>query len=164
MKKYLAAMLVSGIMMLPFYALSEGMVLMVELPEDAQMVENIAFEDGDFIQTYQLNEGVKVQILRYESLGMTLEEMAYGEWAGYKHSEKMAITEIDGYPAEGIRLEYEEEGNKLTVYLLMMDVQGQKLIFQAMFGGEMDAQQMDESMNAWINTMTIHNPEEMEVG
>lgn len=32
-------------------------VLLVQLPEDAQMVENVAFDDGDFIQTYQLSGG-----------------------------------------------------------------------------------------------------------
>ena len=29
-------------------------VLLVQLPEDAQMVENVAFDDGDFIQTLSL--------------------------------------------------------------------------------------------------------------
>lgn len=33
----------------------EAPVLLVQLPEDAQMVENVAFDDGDFVQTYQLN-------------------------------------------------------------------------------------------------------------
>ena len=40
-------------------------VMLVKLPEDAQMVENVAFDDGDFVQTYQLNGGAYVQLLRY---------------------------------------------------------------------------------------------------
>ena len=43
----------------------EAPVLLVQLPEDAQMVENVAFDDGDFVQTYQLNGGAYVQLLRY---------------------------------------------------------------------------------------------------
>ena len=39
-------------------------VMLVKLPEDAQMVENVAFDDGDFIQTYQLSGGAYVQLLR----------------------------------------------------------------------------------------------------
>ena len=35
-------------------------VMLVKLPEDAQMVENVAFDDGDFIQTYQLSGGAYV--------------------------------------------------------------------------------------------------------
>ena len=48
-------------------------VLLVQLPEDAQMVENVAFDDGDFIQTYQLSGGAYVQLLRYMQSDVTID-------------------------------------------------------------------------------------------
>ena len=48
-------------------------VMLVKLPEDAQMVENVAFDDGDFIQTYQLSGGAYVQLLRYAQGDVTLD-------------------------------------------------------------------------------------------
>ena len=71
MKKGFFALLLA-VCMLPALALATGSVLMVELPQDAQMVENVEFDDGDFIQTYQLSGGARVQLLRYASFDMTL--------------------------------------------------------------------------------------------
>ena len=53
-------------------------VLLVQLPEDAQMVENVAFDDGDFIQTYQLSGGAYVQLLRYMQSDVTIDGLVAG--------------------------------------------------------------------------------------
>lgn len=57
-------------------------VLLVQLPEDAQMVENVAFDDGDFIQTYQLSGGAYVQLLRYMQSDVTIDGLVAGDWPG----------------------------------------------------------------------------------
>ena len=72
-KKLLGALLLGAALLLPALALADGPVLLVELPEDAVMVENVTFEDGDFIQSYQLAGGSQVQLLRYARFDMTLE-------------------------------------------------------------------------------------------
>lgn len=59
---------------------SSRAVLLVQLPEDAQMIENVEFEDGDFIQTYQLSGGAHVQLLRYAGFDMTLDELVQSDW------------------------------------------------------------------------------------
>ena len=69
MRKMFAVML-AVLLLMPALALAQGSVLMVELPQDAQMVENVAFDDGDFIQTYQLAGGASVQLLRYAAFDM----------------------------------------------------------------------------------------------
>ena len=46
-KKLLGALLLGAALLLPALALADGPVLLVELPEDAVMVENVTFEDGD---------------------------------------------------------------------------------------------------------------------
>ena len=56
MKKRMIVLL-ALLMMMPAMALGQNAALLVELEQDAQMIENIAFEDGDFIQTYQLSGG-----------------------------------------------------------------------------------------------------------
>ena len=51
LKTALSALL---LFVLPALALAEAPVLLAQLPESAQMVENVEFEGGDFIQTAQL--------------------------------------------------------------------------------------------------------------
>lgn len=57
-------------------------VLLVQLPEDAQMVENVAFDDAIFIQTYQHSGGAYVQLLRYMQSDVTIDGLVAGDWAG----------------------------------------------------------------------------------
>lgn len=73
-------------------------VLLVQLPEDAQMIENIEFEDGDFIQTYQLSGGARVQLLRYADFDMTLEELVQSEWTGATDVSAVDISSISAIP------------------------------------------------------------------
>ena len=65
-------------------------VMLVKLPEDAQMVENVAFDDGDFIQTYQLSGGAYVQLLRYAQGDVTLDGIVAGDWPGATDIQSMA--------------------------------------------------------------------------
>jgi len=99
MKRFFAAL----VLMLALPALAAASVLMVELPEDAQMVENVAFDDGDFIQTYQLSGGASVQLVRYASFEMTLGELFASEWVGATDVRELGVSEIGGCPAQGLR-------------------------------------------------------------
>ena len=72
----------------------EAPVLLVQLPEDAQMVENVAFDDGDFVQTYQLNGGAYVQLLRYGDMSMSIGDLVAGDWAGATSVQDMELSSL----------------------------------------------------------------------
>ena len=72
----------------------EAPVLLVQLPEDAQMVENVAFDDGDFVQTYQLNGGAYVQLLRYGDMSMSISDLVAGDWAGATSVQDMELKSL----------------------------------------------------------------------
>ena len=57
MKKGAALLL---LLLLPVIALAEGPVLTTSLPENVQLIENVEFEDGDFIRTYRMEDGATV--------------------------------------------------------------------------------------------------------
>ena len=108
--------------------------------QDAQMVENVAFDDGDFIQTYQLAGGAQVQLLRYAAFDMTLGDLFASEWVGATDVRELDIAQVGGYPAQGLRFAYQEEGQQaLDVALVVIDA-GQTLVFSAVFpAGAADA-------------------------
>lgn len=168
MKKMAIGLMLALALLLGANALAEGPVLMVELPENAVMVENFEFEDGDFVQTYQIPGGITVQILRYAAFDMTLEELTEGEWAGYTTAEKLDMDQIDGYPAKGMHLTYVQDGEggkrEMSVYTMMLEVQEQKLIFQAVFPKSVGDAQIEADMHMWMDSMTVSGAEDREVG
>ena len=151
MKKLFAALL-AALLLVPALSLAQGSVLMVELPEDAQMVENVAFDDGDFIQTYQLAGGASVQLLRYAAFDMTLGELFASEWVGATDVHELSLTEVSGYPAQGLRFSYQEEGQAaLDVTLVVVDA-GETLVLSAVFPAGTADEQLD-SMLSSLNVM-----------
>ena len=76
-------------------------VMLVKLPEDAQMVENVAFDDGDFVQTYQLSGGAYVQLLRYAQGDVTLDGIVAGDWPGATDIQSMALETSRRLRGEG---------------------------------------------------------------
>lgn len=160
MKKFAAALL--GLTLLSAGAMAEGPVLRADLPESAQRIESVAFENGDFIETYQLEGGATVQMLRYAEFDMTLDELIEGEWTGYTGKETLELSDVDGCPAQGVHLTADEEGRKLDVYVVLIDAQGQTLIFQTVFAdqSEDDARQVQE----WLDSMRVMEEELAENG
>lgn len=77
-------------------------VLLVQLPEDAQMVENVAFDDGDFIQTYQLSGGAYVQLLRYMQSDVTIDGLVAGDWPGATNVQALDLKTVGGCAAQGV--------------------------------------------------------------
>ena len=122
MKRMFACLL--ALLVLPALALSEGPVLLLELPQDAQMVENVQFDDGDFIQTCQLSGGARVQLVRYGAFDMTLDELVASEWVGCTNAQDLALGSVGGYPASGLRLHDQEDGQDALDVDLTLDGDG----------------------------------------
>ena len=154
MKKWMA-MLLTMVLMLPVMAMAQGAVLLVELEQDAQLVENVAFDDGDFIRTYQLGSGAQVQLLRYASFDMTLGDLFASEWLGATDVRELGVKEIAGYAVQGLRFAYQEEGQQaLDVTLIVVDA-GETLVFTAVYPQALGAEQIDASVQAMIDSMTV---------
>ena len=158
--KKLFAVLLAAVLLVPALAFAQGSVLMVELPEDAQMVENVAFDDGDFIQTYQLAGGAQVQLVRYAAFDMTLGELFASEWVGATDVRELNIAEVGGYPAQGLRFSYQTEGQAaLDVTLVVVDA-GETLVMSAVFpAGTADAQ-----LEAMLGSLSVMNEEAAPAG
>ncbi len=154
MKKFFATLLVL-MLMIPVLAFAENATLLVELEQGAQMVENVAFEDGDFIQTYQLSGGARVQLLRYASFDMTLGDLFASEWVGATDVRELGVSEIGGCPAQGLRFAYQEEGQEaLDVTLVVVDA-GQTLVFTAVYPQALGTVQIDAQVQAMIASMSV---------
>lgn len=153
MKKVFAVLL--ALMLLTGAALAEGHVLLVELEENAQLVENVAFDDGDFIQTYQLGGGAQVQLVRYASFDMTLGDLIASEWVGATDVRELGVSEIGGYPAQGLRFAYLQEGqDALDVTLVVVDT-GETLVFTAVYPQALGMEQIDAQVQAMLSSMNV---------
>ena len=164
--KKMCALLLGLMLLLPAFALADGAVLMVELPQDAQMVENVEFDDGDFIQTYQLSGGANVQLLRYASFDMTLGDLIASEWVGCTDVRELGVSEIGGCEAEGLRFAYQEDGQAaLDVTLALVKADGAVLVFEAVFPQELGDAQIDATVQAMLDSMSVLTQDEnAEVG
>ena len=145
----------------------DGPLLLVNLPEDMRMVENVAFDDGDFVQTYQLSGGAYVQLLRYSDFDMSLNDLIFSEWASATDVQTLDGLKIGGLPAEGVRLNSAEEGfEPLRVTLVMVKVDSSTLVYQAVYPQKLGEEQIDASVQAMISSMDVLNggTEQPEVG
>ena len=166
MKRMFACLLV--LLVLPALALSEGPVLLLELPQDAQMVENVQFDDGDFIQTYQLSGGARVQLLRYGAFDMTLDELVASEWVGCTNAQDLSLGSVGGYPASGLRLHDQEDGqDALDVTVVLVDAGEATLVFEAVFPQALGDAQIRALVYGMIDSMDVQGgaaPSGVEVG
>ena len=154
MKRMFACLL--ALLVLPALALSEGPVLLLELPQDAQMVENVQFDDGDFIQTYQLSGGARVQLLRYGAFDMTLDELVASEWVGCTNAQDLALGSVGGYPASGLRLHDQEDGqDALDVTVVLVDAGEATLVFEAVFPQALGDAQIRALVDGMIDSMDV---------
>lgn len=168
MKRFLTVLLVLALL-LPALALADGPLLLVELPETAQLVEDVQFDDGDFIQTYQLDGGATVQLLRYAAFGMTLDELAEGEWTGYTALRALPLELVGAWPAQGLRLDWAQEDEAIDVTLVLVEADGQTLLLQAAFPQEMGKEAIDAAVQAMLDSLDVFTDgapvaDEAEVG
>lgn len=154
MKKWFAALLALAVM-IPALACAQGAVLMVELEDNAQMVENIAFDDGDFIQTYQLSGGATAQLVRYASFDMTLGDLIASEWIGATDVYDLGLSEISGYPAQGLRFAYQESGQEALDVTLVVVQAEETLVFTAVYPQALGAAQIDAQVQAMLASMAV---------
>jgi len=153
--KKLFAVLIALMLLIPVMASAENAVLLVELEQNAQLVENVAFEDGDFIQTYQLSGGAQVQLVRYASFEMTLGDLFASEWIGATDVRELSVSEIDGHPAQGLRFAYQQEGqDALDVTLVVVDA-GETLVFTAVYPQALGTTQIDAAVEAMLASMSV---------
>ena len=124
-------------------------VMLVKLPEDAQMVENVAFDDGDFIQTYQLSGGAYVQLLRYAQGDVTLDGIVAGDWPGATDIQSMALETVGGYAAEGLMLSVEPEDEEaVRVALVLVSADRCALVYQAVYPQRLGDDQIDDAFES----------------
>ncbi|MBP3657190.1 MAG: hypothetical protein J6K32_10905 [Clostridia bacterium] len=157
MKRMMIA-LMALLLLLPALALADGPVLLVELPEDAQMVEDVSFDDGDYIQTYQFS-GVQVQLIRYGAFSMTIEELAASDWAGAKSVTPMELTEVSGYPASGVQIMHEEAAAEpVEVTLVLVSADGYTLVYSVIIP-ESAGDGVREQTDAMLDALQVFDPE-----
>ncbi len=169
--KRMIAMLLALLLATPALAsptLASASVLMLELPQDAQMVENVEFDDGDFIQTYQLSGGASVQLLRYATMDLTLGDLIASEWIGCTDVRELSLGEVDGCAAEGLRFAYQEDGQEaLEVALIVVSAPDGKLVWQAVYPAALGEGQIDADVQAMIDSLGVMGEEtaaEADVG
>lgn len=172
MKKWMILLL--ALLLMPVMALADGPVLLVELGEEAQMVENVEFEDGEFIQTYQLGNGVTVQLLRYMDFEMSMDELIASDWPDNCGVKMEEMTEISGYPASHAHIwqtldesgypvkaqedeSPEQEQQMMEIDLVMVTVGNATLIYQDSY---MAGQRGDATVPI-IDSLQVHTGEEV---
>ena len=154
MKKFVAALL-ALMLTIPALAVGENAVLLVELEQGAQMVENVSFEDGDFIKTYQLSGGASVQLVRYASFDMTLGDLFASEWIGATDVRELGVSEIGGHPAQGLRFAYQEEGQEALDVTLIVVNADETLVFTAVYPQALGTAQIDAQVEAMLASMYV---------
>ena len=158
MKKMLIGLLTLALLLVgaAFADENDAPVLLVQLPEDAQMVENVAFDDGDFIQTYQLSGGAYVQLLRYAQGDVTLDGIVAGDWPGATDIQSMALKTVGGYEAKGLMLSVEPEDDEaLRVALVLVSADGCTLVYQAVYPQRLGQDQIDDAVQRMVDSMDV---------
>ena len=113
-------------------------VLLVQLPEDAQMVENVAFDDGDFVQTYQLSGGAYVQLLRYMQSDVTIDGLVAGDWPGATNVQALDLKNVGGCAAQ-----------------VLVSADHCALVYQAVYPQRLGTDQIDDAVQHMVDSMDV---------
>ena len=156
------------------YGLPEGpensCAILVELPEGTMMTELVAFEDGDYIQAFQLPSGAMVQVLRYGQFDMTLEDLAEGEWTGYRLLEPVDVGHLDPSVQEGVHIKTSADELSGTpeydVYIVKAQTgkPDQIHLLQAVYPSELGEEYIEEEAGALLDSILIFNLDLLEWG
>ena len=158
MKKILMWLTVLALMLtgMAFAEQEDAPVLLVQLPEDAQMVENVAFDDGDFIQTYQLSGGAYVQLLRYAQADVTLDGLVAGDWPGATNIQSMLLETVGGCAAQGLMLNVEPDGEEaVRVALVLVSADHCTLVYQAVYPQKLGEEQINDAVQHMVDSMDV---------
>ena len=86
---------------------------------------------------------------------MNLGDLIASEWVGATDIRVLEVSEISGYPAQGLRFAYQEEGqDALDVTLVVVDA-GETLVFSAVYPQAMGAAQIDAAVEAMLGSMSV---------
>ena len=168
MKRFLTVLLVLALLC-PALALADGPLLLVELPETAQLVEDVQFDDGDIIQTYLLDTDALVGLLRFANFDLTLEELVESEWTGHGELSALPLVQVGAYPAQGLRFAWVQEDEAIDVTLVLVEADAQTLLLQAAFPQAMGADAIDAAVQAMLDSLDVFTDgapvsDEAEVG
>lgn len=158
MKKIVMGLIVLALLLVgaAFAETEDAPVLLVQLPEDAQMVENVAFDDGDFIQTYQLNGGAYVQLLRYMQPDVTLDGLVAGDWPGATNIQSMTLETVGGCAAQGLMLNVAlEDEEAVRVALVLVSADGSTLVYQAVYPQRLGEDQINDAVQRMVDSMDV---------
>lgn len=165
MKNAMRLMAALVLALLPAWAMADDAVLLVELPESAQQVENVSFEDGDFVQSYQLEDGSMVMLLRYGEMNMTAEELAASDWAENEGVTPGTIAQIDGYPAQHVVVRMRDEtGSAFDVNLILVSTGDATLIMQMTSASGADVSAILDSLHVQSGDAVQSDAVQADVG
>ncbi|MBQ9010026.1 MAG: hypothetical protein IJ088_11965 [Clostridia bacterium] len=140
-------------------------LLFVSLPEDAQMIEDVHFEDGDFIQTYQLGGGAHITLLRYANFDMTLPELISSEWEGAGSVSTLNLEPISGQQTDAIRFSYTDSDSQTYLITLVAVRSGKDtLVFESVFPSRNGEEQVNALVDQMVQSMSVINMSESNLG
>ncbi len=154
-----------ALLLAPVAALAGDNLLLVEMPESAVLVENVSFEDGDFVQSYQLEGGVMLMLVRYGGMSMTADELVESEWAGSKSVTPGTIEEIDGYPAQHVIVRADDGfGGEIDANLIVVSTDDATLILQITGPAGTDVTPILGTLHVQSGDEVVTDTAEAEVG
>ena len=140
-------------------------LLFVSLPEDTQMIENVQFEDGSFIQTYQLGGGAHITLLRDADFGMTLRDLVSSEWEGAVSVSPLKLDPISGQKTDAVRFKYTDSDlESFLITLISVSAGHDTLIFEAVFPTRNGEEQINAIVDKMLQSMSVINMSESNLG
>ncbi|MBQ8094933.1 MAG: hypothetical protein IJ242_15380 [Clostridia bacterium] len=140
-------------------------LLFLNLPEDAQMIENVQFDDGDFIQTYQLNGSAHITLLRYTDFNMSIQDLMASEWEGAAAIASLGIPQISGQQTEGVRFKYaDSDSNSLLITIVTVKAGQDTLIFEAVYPVQNGEDQVNAIVDQIIDSMSVVTMSNSDLG
>lgn len=140
-------------------------LLFLSLPEDAQIIEDVRFEDGDFIQTYQLGGGAHITLLRNANFDMSLTDLVASEWEGAASVSSLNLAPISGHKTDALRFNYTDADSvSFLVTLISVKSGNDTLIFEAVFPSRDGEEQINAIVDKMIQSMSVINMSESNLG
>lgn len=140
-------------------------LLFVSMPEDAQIIEDVQFEDGDFIQTYQLGGGAHITLLRNANFDMSLTDLVASEWEGAASVSSLNLEPISGHKTDALRFNYTDADSvSFLVTLISVKSGNDTLIFEAVFPSRDGEEQINAIVDKMIQSMSVINMSESNLG
>ncbi len=147
-------LVLSLLFIVPTCALADSRpFLLVNLPDDSQMIENVEFDDGDFVQTYQLGGGAHITLLRYGNSDITLTSLVESEWPGAYSSSSVELPNLN--EATATKFLVEEDNSLLHVLLVTAHAGQDVLVLEAVYPDHLGEEQINDMINTLVSSLSI---------